>query len=229
MSTVVTADELRRFRDDLRTAAHRVDEGAAALAALSEPTLDEAMHVLDQKGLLEVKDLAGDKIWDPFLKICPSARRLAEDALALDFTEEPRAPAVDDLGQVLRWSRYIKTYLESVEQEAYQRLNDGQKVNGFKLVAKAGNRVWIPNLDEKDLKVWVLEHGGEVDKILTDPKPPALKTGVQVMNSLPKAERSEFESRFLHRSEGRPVLAPEDDPRPGWVPGGDAEEDFTDE
>ncbi|QNN99809.1 hypothetical protein P67b_00050 [Ruegeria phage Tedan] len=242
MSVSVSAQELREFEAELVEACERVDLGRGiledifVLAKDEKPAVEYCINALDKVGLLEVKELAkdGGAIWDPFLKLAPSNQRLAEEVMDIDFADDPEegrnaellAPEI--LGDILEWKPFIEKWLKDVAKEAENRLMKREEVPGQKLVVKMGNRTLKPDVDAKELKVFVKGHEGDVDKMYNDPEPPKLRTGVQIMNLLPKEHREEFEREFLYKPQGAPAMVPESDGRKAYVPA-DPAEDFDDE
>lgn len=231
MPVEVSADELREFQNKLIQTVGWVDHGRELMDELfakygPKTSLEHAIKVLDDARLLEVTDLVSDKIWDPYLAKCPSARRIAEEATQMDFMDDPEDPNEIDLTEksadwllnLHNHKAFITALFKEAETEVEKRLMAREPVKGFKLVQKMGNRTWVEDLDEADLQEWVEENGGDKNKLYTPPGKPELKTGVQSMNTMPKAKKKEFEEKFLYKPKGAIIAVPDTDKRSEYVP-----------
>lgn len=123
-STTVTREALRHWVDnDLYRAAHAATSENAPLSA-------------------------GDWCrFCPALSICPEARRAVQELAASDFAEmtvqPPDVPeTVEKLTAVLHWAPIIEAWLRACEVSAFQLMQRGIKIPGFKLVEKRANRGW---------------------------------------------------------------------------------------
>jgi len=109
---------------------------------------------------------------------------------------------------ILEKANFIRTLLEAAEKLAVQRLMDGDKLPGFKLVASRKNRKWI---DEEKVYAWFQEHGVDGDELENR----KLLTPAQA-ERLCKEKRIEPEEieELWETPQGEPVLAREADRRP---------------
>lgn len=77
------------------------------------------------------------------------ALAVAQDVFPKGDPHEPVAPpapstfTTEQLGELLQTAGLIELWISGLRDEAYERARAGQKVPGFKLVQKQGNRKWI--------------------------------------------------------------------------------------
>ena len=242
MSVLVTAHELRAFEAELEEACLRVDQGRKIVENLfrarNQTTLEECIDVLDAAGLLEVSALGGDTIWDPYLKMAPSVRRMTEDAAQVDFDDDPpedaKAPETPaHIAKLLNWAPTLEKMIKDAKAKANEILNQGGEVPGYKLVRKQGNRQWVDTVmngdGEKIAAKIAKDYGVDEEKLLTDPVPPALRTGPQVLARIPKADKERFEKEYIQRPQGDLTMVPDSDKRKAINPMDNAADDFDDD
>ena len=132
----------------------------------------------------------------------------ADDA---DEIEPPMGP--NHIAAILPWKPFITKFLNvaaaKAEELAYQ-----EKMPGYKIVRKGGNRAWKPKLDPKEVRARLIDHYGmDPKKIMNPAAEPTLRTGPQIEKAVPSKMRKEFGEEFLHKPEGGFTMVPEDDGR----------------
>jgi hypothetical protein len=129
--------------------------------------------------------------------------------LAVDSLPDKTVLTLEQIGAVLSVRNDIKKWVEDIATFALALVEQGTQIPGHKLVAGRGRRQWT---DE-----------AAAEKLLRN-KLPKAECFEQKLLSVPKAEKvlkgMELSTRFTNqfetlvtKSEGRPVLAPEDDKR----------------
>jgi uncharacterized protein DUF2800 len=104
--------------------------------------------------------------WCPALATCPeqSSKALAKANILFDVeTGIQSAPApltltAKSLPQILDACRELESWIKAVRDFAYKKAEDGEKIPGYKLVAKRAQRVWLPGAE----KMAKLRYGTEV-------------------------------------------------------------------
>jgi hypothetical protein len=168
---------------------------------------DKACHWCPGKG--ECKARAMDVIQTTRADFLPT--HAIKGSITASMTEQ-LTPA--DLAYVLTRRKAVADWLKSVEVAA-SRLASASKLPGYKLVAGKGGRAWNENADA------VLAPLGP--ERFADPK----LRGVVAVEKLAKQKgKSALIARATKYREGRPQLAPKDDPRRALQ--GNAALDFSD-
>lgn len=96
---------------------------------------------------------AGDHCrWCPALSICGQIEKRTQELAEVDFTPisspdnlhlpEPGEMSTEKISKILNFSEVITNWLTQVRGYALERLQMGQEVPGYKLVAKKANRRW---------------------------------------------------------------------------------------
>ena len=142
-------------------------------------TLWEAAHATDHPNAPLV---AGPHCrWCPALSVCPEVAKQTAALAAVDFADEPLSkkggitpPISDDpatLSKILKWAPVIDAWLRGCEQAAQLKLEQGQKIQGFKLVRKKSNRQW-PEMGEVELLKLLKKNGlkASAPKLYTEPE-----------------------------------------------------------
>jgi hypothetical protein len=122
------------------------------------------------------------------------------------LTEDQMRRIVEAKGQLVEW-------LESVEAHVFGRLTDGKEFPGYKLVEGRSNRQWADEAEAaKKLRSFVPKEAlWSAPKFLTPAQAEkALKKPLKEVT--PRLEKAL--ARLIVKPEGKPVLAPESDPRP---------------
>lgn len=154
--------------------------------------------------------------------ICPALSKQVTEVVKADFeilpaaeTEQtPTAPAVpteiDQLAKVLPWLETIENWCDACRAAARSRLERGDAIPGFKLVAgRKGARKWADNAEE------VLNNMRINKSVLYEPKL------ISVTRAEKAAKKGDIGPRqwaklqeLIVQADGKPALAPESDPRP---------------
>jgi hypothetical protein len=88
--------------------------------------------------------------------ICPELKSANMLAAKAEFSDsslvlpEPSQMKLDQIGEVLTRAKLVQAWIESVEQYAFELLNKGEAVTGWKLVDKRAIRKWS---DETEVEV----------------------------------------------------------------------------
>lgn len=149
--------------------------------------------------------------WCQFCKakaICPKMESQALDTIKAQINKETVLPEVhtlslNDVSKVVANSAAIKSWLTSAETYAKQLAMQGIKIPGFKLV-----------LGGRSIRKWKNED--EViarfkDELGSSMMSVAIKSPAQ-LEKLPGVEKKEV-SQYVEKSDKKPVLVPENDPR----------------
>jgi hypothetical protein len=147
----------------------------------------------------------------PALAHCPAQ---AANALAMAkeaFVQIPIPPAALDamrLREILDHADVVTNWIEGVKAEAHTRMERGDSIPGWKLVAKRGTRQWVGDSLETERQMFAM--GLKRSQIFTDPE---LRSPAQVEKALPKDKRTQLAKLWQSVSSGT-TLAPVADPRP---------------
>lgn len=166
----------------------------------------------------------GDKQcqWCKAKPTCKALATLTEQTIMADFEDISSPDALTpvtrltdaQIAKVLRAKALIASWLDAVEDRVVERLNDGEKFPGYKLVASKANRRWS---DEAQAGAALFEMIG--DAAYTQ----KLLSPTQAEKALGKTRAQEIAS-FVVKPQGSPTLALESDPRPSV--GGISADDF---
>ena len=78
---------------------------------------------------------------------CPEARKEVTKQAGIEFSDTPcELPEITDgekIGQILKWAPYFKSWIAEAQEYAMRELSAGRKIEGYKLVKRRSNRVWI--------------------------------------------------------------------------------------
>ena len=145
---------------------------------------------------------AGDHCrWCAAKPICPQMTGAVERALKTQLASLP----VAQIAMQLQQAEAIESYLTDLRALAFQMLENGQPVPGYKLVPKQARRQWV---DKAKVEAWVDAQG------ITDAYEPAtIKSPAQLEKVLKKA-KIEFPADMVVSVSSGDTLAPESDPRP---------------
>lgn len=147
----------------------------------------------------------------PAAATCPA---LSEQVEEMAYRNDALSRLAHNMGMVA----HVEAWAKSVVAAVIEELTGGGEVEGYKLVkGRAGDRAWV---DEQLTTVALVDLGVPEDKLYVK----KIISPAVAEKLLPKDKRSEL-AGLVARSEGRPTLAPEDDPRPAI---GSAVEDFGD-
>ena len=140
--------------------------------------------------------------WCAAKPVCPAMTGAVERAIKTQLQSLP----VEQIALQLQQADVIEDYLRDLRALAFQMLEKGVPVPGYKMVAKRGTRQWI---DEDAVADWAIRSGLAGDNIY-DTK---LKSPAQLEKVLKKA-KIEFPSEMVVAVSSGDTLAPESDPRP---------------
>lgn len=144
----------------------------------------------------------------PALAICPKMRQVVETTALTDFkvahVSLPSAETLtrEQLVRVLHATDIIDAWLKSVQGYALSIAQNGEKVQGFKLVKKRSNRTWI---DVEVIKGYEKELGRD-----TLYQPPKLRTPAQLEKIVGKKWGVDT---LCHQPDNGVVLVAESDKR----------------
>jgi hypothetical protein len=139
--------------------------------------------------------------WCAAKPICPRMTGAAERALRAQLTEMPAEQIALRLQQV----EMLESYITDLRALAFQMLENGLPVPGYKLVPKQARRQWV---DKAKIEAWVDANGIE-DAY----EPVTIKSPAQLEKVLKKA-KIEFPVDMVVSVSSGDTLAPESDPRP---------------
>lgn len=108
----------------------------------------------------------------PAKTICPALKNQAQEVARISFssTDEPNLPMVEELdnktiSRVMTLQSQVIEYMKAVGAEGYKRAQNGQSINGFKLVKAYGNRAWVG--EKEDLVSEMEKAGASVEDMYT--------------------------------------------------------------
>lgn len=148
-------------------------------------------------------------------------RARAEANLAL-FDIDETLLSTDEIGELLKKSSDITSWLKAMEEKLFGALMSGDKVDGWKLVRGRSNRKYADELKVKD----ALLAAGYDEALFIEPK---LITLTQMEKDLGKKVVSEIIGDLIIKPEGSPTLAPESDKRVEYQPDEEIKKLFTEE
>lgn len=149
--------------------------------------------------------------WCKAKGICPELMNLTESALLADFTDvsvNPKSPdklSDRDLRFALENRSLIISWLDAVQDIAFEKLSNGESFPGFKLVHGRSSRSWAdPQVAEQVLVEALGAEAFAPKKIITAP---------QAEKALGK-KRAALLDGLISKSEGSPTMVSSDDKRP---------------
>jgi len=138
--------------------------------------------------------------WCTAKPICPQMTGAVDRALKTQLAALP----AEQIATKLQQADMLEDYIKNVRALAFQMLENGRPVPGYKLVAKRGTRQWV-NEDAVDL--WVY------NETIPDAYDAKLKSPAQMEKVLKKLGK-ELPSELVVSISSGSTLAPESDPRP---------------
>jgi Protein of unknown function (DUF2800) len=143
---------------------------------------------------------------------CPKRRKEAlavAGQKAVDWFEDPsirapvptNAPAIssaEELGHTLDGLEALESWIKAMRSHAHTRAERGEKIPGWILAEKIGNRAWIAEDDGITLGKLVLEFEMKPETFLDQP---ALKSVAQIEKALGprKSELAKYEGKLWHK------------------------------
>ena len=139
--------------------------------------------------------------WCTAKPICPQMTGAADRALKTQLAALP----VEQIAVQLQQADMLEDYIKNVRSLAFQLLENGHPVPGYKLVAKRGTRQWV---EEAKIEAWV-----DANKIEDAYEPVKIKSPAQLEKVLKKA-KIEFPAEMVVSISSGDTLASDSDPRP---------------
>lgn len=154
------------------------------------------------------------KTFCPAMATCPAVQSQVEKAAMVAFSEPkvtlkaPEELNPMQLRRVLENIDLIEEYLKAVYAYAETKANNGEHIDGFKLVrGREGNRKWS---DEGRVAMTLKKFGDAIYDVKLK-TPPALEKAVGKV-------AIQLVGEFITRTEGKTILVPTDDPREAVSP-----------
>jgi hypothetical protein len=139
--------------------------------------------------------------WCTAKPICPQMTGAADRALKTQLAALPK----EQIAVQLQQADMLEDYIKNVRALAFQLLENGHPVPGYKLVAKRGTRQWV---EEAKIEAWV-----DANKIEDAYEPVKIKSPAQLEKVLKKA-KIEFPAEMVVSVSSGDTLASDSDPRP---------------
>jgi hypothetical protein len=139
--------------------------------------------------------------WCTAKPICPQMTGAVDRALKTQLAALP----VEQIAVQLQQADMLEDYIKNVRALAFQLLENGHPVPGYKLVAKRGTRQWV---EEAKIEAWV-----DANKIEDAYEPVKIKSPAQLEKVLKKA-KIEFPAEMVVSISSGDTLASDSDPRP---------------
>ena len=139
--------------------------------------------------------------WCAAKPICPRMTGATERALKGKLIEMP----VQQIAARLQQAEMLESYINDLRGLAFQMLEKGVDVPGYKLVAKQARRQWV---DKAKIEAWVDAKG-----IKDAYEPVTIKSPAQLEKVLKKA-KIDFPADMVVSVSSGDTLAPDSDPRP---------------
>jgi len=145
----------------------------------------------------------------PAQAVCPQLEKKSLEVAKAEFKDEeiilpePDSLKPVDIKKVLDFAPVISSWLKAVEAYAFNELERGQSIEGYKLVKKRANRKWI---DEEKTKERLMEDQ-PLESLLTNPK---LKSPAQ----LEKLVGKELVASLCETPDNGNTMVPVSDKRP---------------
>lgn len=85
--------------------------------------------------------------WCPALSICPQAKKIALEDAKTDFNDlpvfpEPQKLIAPEISSILKKADVVEMWIDAVRKHAFDLMNKGVEIEGFKLVQKRAIRKW---------------------------------------------------------------------------------------
>jgi len=143
--------------------------------------------------------------WCPAAKTCPELQQQATDVAKLEF-RDPMLGTYDGpaLKKALDTREIVKAWLKTVDEFAYDVLEKGGEIPGYKLVEKRPTRQWR----DEAAAINMLKAAGHPDDAIYEPK--ALKSPAQIEKSLGKQGAKVVAEFIESKSSGHTVVEASD-------------------
>jgi hypothetical protein len=139
--------------------------------------------------------------WCAAKPICPRMNGAVERALKAKLLEMP----AQQIAAQLRQADMVESYITDLRALAFEMLQNGVDVPGYKMVAKQSRRQWV---DKAKIEAWA-----DVNNIEDAYEPPTIKSPAQLEKVLKKA-KIEFPADMVVSVSSGDTLAADADPRP---------------
>jgi hypothetical protein len=139
--------------------------------------------------------------WCTAKPICPQMTGAVDRALKTQLAALPK----EQIAVQLQQADMLEDYIKNVRSLAFQLLENGHPVPGYKLVAKRGTRQWV---EEAKIEAWV-----DANNIEDAYEPVKIKSPAQLEKVLKKA-KIEFPAEMVVSISSGDTLASDSDPRP---------------
>jgi len=144
---------------------------------------------------------------------CPELMRTVEQTIMCDFNKiavQPKVEtvAVDQLAKALKNKKLVMNWFDSIEKLAMDRLNNGLKFPGYKMVHGRSVRA----IEDEKFAIKILKQSGYKPKDYM--RPAQLKTITDLEKVMGKKEFALTLGDIVVKPEGAPTLAPVEDSRP---------------
>lgn len=258
LTEAIKGAELRKFQKGLEVAAARVDQARAVANdymtdyGSTGEGVDSLLGHLFNEGYVSLGEDGSHCTFCDLKAECPAWTAKAQELAAVDFDDEPEAPAelpLADLPQIMKWIPALDKWFRSIEARAKEALFAGQEVEGYKVVRNSGKRVLkntftVANEDgdpeevtldnvmlaqriaeEFDLDVGDIRQSAVVETMATGPQIEKLIKGKG------SGERKKaFNDKYLDYQVGSLTIAPVEDRRAAVQvnPGDDFDDDLED-
>jgi hypothetical protein len=139
--------------------------------------------------------------WCAAKPICPEMTGAVDRALKVQLAALPK----EQIAMQLQQADMLEDYIKNLRALAFQLLESGHPVPGYKLVAKRGTRQWV---NEAKIEAWV-----DANNIKDAYEPVKIKSPAQ-LEKLLKKDKIEFPADMVVSVSSGSTLATEDDARP---------------
>lgn len=188
----------------------------------------------------DAKLKAGDHCrWCPVSGQCPEQLRYSQKLTALEFdpiresalgAENVRDPALlstKRLADIYRYKKFMADWFSDIGTILRERINLGDDVPGWKLIAGKGNRQWS---DEEKAVKFLKRRGFTQQDMYDEPKlkGPAAVEKIKKGKFKTQKERVEFVTSLTNRPEREASLVRDTDKRQSLIPAHAEFEDVTD-
>lgn len=155
---------------------------------------------------------------------CPALMKLTEQTLMMDFEEhdEPVPPnklTDEQLSEALKARPVIEAWLNAVEKLVKERLSNGEAFPGWKLVEGRSNRMWVNEEDAIGRLEWMIGDKAFTRKLISP---------TQAEKLVGKDHKKSLE-HLVFKPQGKPALAPANDPRSSIIASVDDFDEIVDE
>jgi len=139
---------------------------------------------------------------------CTALAKYTSDIISADFDNlELPTPESVDHSKVLQAKKLIESWLKAVEEIAFEKLNNGEKVEGFKIVSGRGSRKWVDEKAAYNLLITnYTKDELETRKFLTVPQ-------AEKLIGKGKGKFNDY-ADLITKTQGSPTLVTLDDKRP---------------